>query len=99
MASWVPPGAMDGEKSLGGVGRWERRRCERMEPDDLLILAQRACSEGWEGQTSHPPARGTRTIRMCSFDARNRGSTRLPLKRQGEKLKKARSGRSISPHP
>ena len=24
--------------------------------------------------------RGTRTIRMCSFDARDRGSTRLPLK-------------------
>jgi hypothetical protein len=27
-----------------------------------------------------PPARGTRTIRTCSFDARSRGSTRLPLK-------------------
>ena len=33
--------------------------------------------DGWPGG---PPARGTRTIRMCSFDARNRGSTRLPVK-------------------
>jgi hypothetical protein len=30
-----------------------------------------------------PTARGTRTIGMCSFDARNRGSTRLPLKMSG----------------
>ena len=28
------------------------------------------------GQPGRPPARGTRTIGMCSFDARNRGSTR-----------------------
>ena len=32
------------------------------------------------GSPGRPPARGTRTIRMCSFDARNRGSTRPPLK-------------------
>src|SRR4029078_7889137 len=31
-------------------------------------------------EPGRPPARGTRTIRMCSFDARKRGSTRLPLK-------------------
>jgi hypothetical protein len=35
-----------------------------------------------DGQPGSPPARGTRTIRMCSFDARTRGSTRLPLKRK-----------------
>src|SRR5262249_47035075 len=51
-----------------------------MGADDLLLLAQRAASEGWKGQPGRPPARGTRTIGMCSFDARNRGSTRLPLK-------------------
>jgi hypothetical protein len=45
-----------------------------------FVLAERAASEGWEGQPGRPPARGTRTIGMCSFDARNRGSTRLPLK-------------------
>ncbi len=33
-----------------------------------------------EGQPSRPPARGTRTLGRCSFDARNRGSTRPPLK-------------------
>jgi hypothetical protein len=46
------------------------------------LLVQRAASEGWEGQPGRPPARGTRTIGMCSFDARNRGSTKLPLKRE-----------------
>ena len=45
-----------------------------------FVLAEHADSEGWEGQPGRPPARGTRTIGMCSFDARNRGSTRLPLK-------------------
>jgi len=46
----------------------------------IPVLAQRAASEGWEGSPGRPPARGTRTIRMCSFDARNRGSARQPLK-------------------
>jgi len=36
--------------------------------------------EGVESRQTILLARGTRTIRMCSFDARNRGSTRLPLK-------------------
>ena len=43
---------------------------------------KQASLEGWDGQPGCPPARGTRTIRMCSFDARTRGSTRLPLKRK-----------------
>ena len=36
---------------------------------------------------------------MCSFDARNRGSTRPPLKVRWADWDSARSGRSISPHP
>jgi hypothetical protein len=55
------------------------------------VLAQRAASEGWEGQPGRPPARGTRTIGMCSFDARNRGSTRLPLKVRWEDWDNARN--------
>src|ERR1043165_5974420 len=46
-------------------------------------------------------ARATRTIRMCSFDARNRGSTRLPLREipnwsresQGEEAVSSSGGR------
>ena len=55
------------------------------------VLAQRAASEGWEGQPDRPPARGTRTIGMYSFDARNRGSTRLPLKVRWEDWDNARN--------
>ncbi len=36
------------------------------------MLAQRV---GGEGEPGRSPARGTRTIRMCSFDARIREST------------------------
>ena len=43
-----------------------------MEPADLPCFAQRAASEGYEeGQPGRPPARGTRTLRRCSFDARS----------------------------
>jgi hypothetical protein len=42
-------------------------------------------------------ARGTYTIRMCSSNARNRGSTRLPSKEEWDW--DARSRSSISPHP
>jgi len=38
--------------------------------------------QGWDWQPGRPPARGTRALRKASFDARNRGSTRLPLKRK-----------------
>jgi hypothetical protein len=41
---------------------------------------KQASLEGRDGYPGRPPARGTRTIRMCSFDARNRGSTKLPCK-------------------
>ena len=42
------------------------------------------------GKPGRPPARGTRTIRMCSFDARTRGSTRLPLRmKQGIEMTRA----------
>jgi hypothetical protein len=50
-------------------------------------------------------ARATRTIRMCSSDARNRGSTRPPFEEGNEQAWKehhtldARSRSSISPHP
>jgi len=40
---------------------------------------------GERGQPGRPPARGTRTLRRCSFDARNRGSTRLPPKEVGKR--------------
>ena len=46
-------------------------------------------------------ARGTRALRMCSFDPRNRGSTRLPLREipnwgresQGEEAVSSSGGR------
>jgi hypothetical protein len=60
-----------------GKGRVDRiEQANRWSP----VLVQRAALEGWEGQPGRPPARGTRTIGMCSLDARNRGSTRRPLK-------------------
>jgi hypothetical protein len=36
------------------------------------------------GQPGCPPARGTRTLRRYSFNARNRGSTRLPPPKRKE---------------
>jgi len=63
--TWEGRKLQEGERS---VARWSP------------VLAQRAVSVEWEGQPGRPPARGTRTIGMCSFDARTRGSTRLPLK-------------------
>ena len=48
----APLGAVRDEK-MGGL-RWSP------------VLVQRAVSEGGEGQPSRPPARGTRTIGMCS---------------------------------
>jgi hypothetical protein len=47
-----------------------------MEPDHLLVLAQRAASEGGEG--SHQTillARGTRTVKRCSSDAGSEGQS------------------------
>ena len=49
-------------------------------PDDFLISRNARPQKEDRRQSGRPPARGTRTIRICSFDARNRGSTRLPLK-------------------
>ncbi len=46
----------------------------------LVIFPAAVSGERVRRRLSNFPARGTRTIRMCSFDARNRGSTRLPLK-------------------
>ncbi len=43
---------------------------------------------GGEGLPGRPPARGTRTIRMCSFDARIRGSTRPPFEACNEQARK-----------
>jgi hypothetical protein len=69
------PPKVSGGNEKDGRGGW---------PVGAPMLAQRAASEGGEGRPSRPPARGTRTIGMCSFDARNRGSTRLPLECSGE---------------
>jgi hypothetical protein len=45
------------------------------------MLRQRDNRINREGRAAgRPPARGTFTIGMCSFDARNRGSTRPPFK-------------------
>jgi hypothetical protein len=48
--------------------------------------------KGKGGQPSCPPARGTRTIGMCSFDARNRGSTRPSSKEVGTRAWKGWGG-------
>ncbi len=86
----------EGEKVGQSRGKFrgseERKEVRSMRGDEL-----RHGMRGWprkkkRGQPGRPPARGTRTIRMCSFDARNRGSTRPPSKR-GSKKPWQRSGR------
>ena len=52
----------------------------------LPLLAQRAASEEWDGQPGRPPARGTRTIGMCSFDARSYGANQTTLGGSVEEL-------------
>jgi len=42
-------------------------------PDSTVALVSQWCSlqgEGQRGRLGRPPARGTRTLRRCSFDAR-----------------------------
>jgi len=56
---------------------WNR---EGMEIDDLLCLRNARPPKDGRGSLAVLLARGTRTIGMGSFDARNRGTTRLPLK-------------------
>ena len=52
-----------------------------MEPDDLHVLTQRAGLRRMKrGRPGALLARRTRTMKLCSFDARTRGSTRLPLR-------------------
>ena len=67
-----------------GVQKKGESRCRCGE-----IRTGMGCGEGparkERGQPGRPPARGTRTIRMCSFDARTRGSTRLPFEGKGER--------------
>src|SRR4029077_8884611 len=58
-------------KSSEGPRFWEGVE-ERGHNKPALVLAQRAASERWEGQPGRPPARGTRTIRMCSPGTRAR---------------------------
>jgi hypothetical protein len=56
-----------------GLGGWESRAQWESSRSPSLKRTQ----------ASGPPARGTRTIRMCSFDARNRGATKLPSCEKG----------------
>ncbi len=56
------------------------------------MLAQRAVAEGWEVQPGRPPARGTRAIGMCSFDARNGRSIRTPSEEVNERAWKNGKG-------
>src|SRR5438552_16245487 len=65
-------------KALVGRAQWKINQ-----PPSLK--REKACLEGWDGQPGRPPARGTRTIRMCSFDARTRGSTRLPCEEKNKR--------------
>ena len=65
----------------------------------MRLRLGRSYIEGWrnsreEGgvQPGCPPARGTRTIKQCSFDARNRGSTRLPLRGVIGKMRAVKDG-------
>src|SRR6185295_348253 len=62
-----------------GVQMMEERRVRCGE-----ISTGMRCGDGparkKRGQPGRPPARGTRTINMCSSDARIRGSTRPPPK-------------------
>jgi hypothetical protein len=50
-----------------------------METDDLLCSCN---ARSWKGETGSLAVLliAERTISMCSFDARNRGSSRLPWK-------------------
>jgi len=67
-----------------GVQKVERTRGECGEDGTGM-----GCGEGparkERGQPGRPPARGTRTLGRCSFDARNRGSTRLSPKEVGKR--------------
>ena len=77
-------------RKIQGFREWARsaRDAGRGEP---AWDAGMAPQEG-RGQPGRPLARGTRTIRMCSFDARNRGSTRPPPKEIDKKEWKNRGG-------
>ena len=62
----------------GGSGQVPFLLAEQRRGWSLMIFCARATSglRRVEEQPGRPPARGTRTIRKCSFDARTRGSTR-----------------------
>jgi hypothetical protein len=53
---------------------------ESLQEDTSRKTFWEAPASRWDGQPGRPPARGTRALGRASFDARTRGSTRLPLK-------------------
>ena len=65
-------------------------------PVGFLLLAQRAASEGWEGQPGRPPARGTRTIGMCFRRAQSR-INQAALENKKVNWDYTRSGKPSSP--
>lgn len=67
---------------------------EAGQPDCPLCSRNARPKKGETGQPDRPPARGTRTMRLCSFDARIRGSTRPPL----EGRRKRTEGNQPGPH-
>ena len=83
------------------------RRCHIVAPEKRSvphlprkILRRHRLTGGLRGKHGSPLvscARATRTIRRCSFDARSRGSTRLPLKGGEGEFPDARSRRPIGP--
>src|SRR6267378_5718842 len=105
MASWARLVAMDGERSLGGVGRWEQRRREG--GWNLMISCARAtrtmkrCSSDArsEGQSGDSLGREGLMVQRRKQEAlaRANGTSRRASGWAGEKV--ARSERSISPHP
>jgi len=53
------------------------------------VLAQRAASEGWEGsRQTILLARRTRTMKLCSFDARSEGQSGDSLRRESVMLQR-----------
>jgi hypothetical protein len=72
----------EGEGELRKVQGFRKRRKGACDAGRLIPSADAGGDpqRKGRGQPGRPPARGTRTIRMCSFDARIRGSTRPPPK-------------------
>ena len=66
---------------------------------DLLCARNARTQKGGRGRPGRPPARGMRTISMCSFDARKWRINQATLESAVWDWDDTHSGRSISPHP